>query len=85
MKGLGRRRICLDYRQVGSRIRVTMEKEKSGVTSMGTWGKSFAYPAMEGEWVKREAEGRIKRGRKGKELVARRQLKILLWRAKATV
>jgi hypothetical protein len=39
---------------------------------------------MEGEWDKREGEGRIKRGRKGKGLVARRQLKILLWRTKTT-
>jgi len=62
-----------------------MEKEESGVTLMGTWGKSLACPAMEREGVKREAEGRIKRGRKGKELGARRQLKILLRRAKAAV
>ena len=45
---------------------------------MGTWGKGCAYPAMEGEWDKREGEGRSKRGLKGKGLVARRQLKILL-------
>ena len=85
MKGLGRRRNCLDYRQVGSRICVTMEKEESGITLMGTWGKSLACPATKREGIKREAEGRIKRGRKGKELGARRQLKILLRRAKAAV
>jgi len=62
-----------------------MEKEKSGVTLMGTWGKSLACPATKREGIKREAEGRIKRGRKGKELGARRQLKILLRRAKAAV
>ena len=82
MKGLGRRRNCLDYRQVGARICVTIEKEESGTTLMGTSGMSVATTR---EGIMRVAEGKIKRGREGKELGARRQLKILLRRAKAAV